>query len=141
MRQDSKLSTIQSWDKARRSYIIFTGPFKRAWAVKYVIDKIKSIIKDSEACFSCKCEFPVDAMHRDIFFLHVTIDGKKKQDVEACDSRIFSEIFRELESMGLQHNISQLSFPEGYLRIAYINVAELKEDVLRKSPHGMKKTA
>jgi len=138
MEQDSKLSTIQSWDKARRSYIIFTGQFKRVWAVKYVIDKIKSIVKDSEACSSCKCEFPIDAIHRDIFFLYVTIDGKKKQDIEACDSRIFSEIFQELERIGLQHSISQLSFPEGYLRIAYINVAELK-DVIRNSSHDKKK--
>lgn len=135
------MSTIQSWDKARRSYIIFTGQFKRVWAVKYVIDKIKSIVKDSEACSSCKCEFPFDAIHRDIFFLYITIDGKKKQDIEACDARIFSEIFRELESMGLHHNLSKLSFPEGYLRVAYINVAELSEDILRNSPHVKEKKA
>ena len=141
MGQDSKLSTIQSWDKARRSYIIFTGQFKRVWAVKYVIDKIKSIVKDSGACSSCKCEFPFDAIHRDTFFLYVTINGKKKKDIEACDSHIFSEIFRELEHMGLQHNISQLSFPEGYLRVAYINVVELNKDILRNSPHVKKKKA
>lgn len=133
------MSTIASWDKARRSYIIFTGQFRRVRAVKYIIDKIKSIVKDSGACSSCKCEFPVDAIHRDTFFLYVTIDGKKKQDIEACDSNIFSEIFRELEGMGLQHNISQLSFPEGSLRIAYINVADFKEDILRDSSHGKKK--
>jgi len=133
------LSTIQNWDKARRAYIIFTGPFKSVWAVKYVIDKIKSVVRDSEACSACKCEFPVDAIHRDTFFLYVSIDGKKKRDIEACDSRIFSEILRELESMGLQHDLSQLSFPEGYLRVAYINVADLKNDFIRESRHGKEK--
>lgn len=43
--------------------------------------------------------------------------------------------------MGLQHNVSQLSFPDGYLTIAYINVAELGDDILRDSPHGKEKKA
>lgn len=114
--------SIVKWDTARRSYILFMGQFKRASTVKYITEKIGSIIKNSEACETCKCGFPLDAMYQDTFFLYVTIDGKDKQNIEACDSHVFSELFRELESMGIRHRISHLSFPEGRLRIAYINV-------------------
>lgn len=114
--------SIAKWDTARRSYVIFTGKFKRAWTVKYITDEIKSIIKNSEACTTCKCDFPLDAMHQDTFFLHVTIDGEDKQNIEACDSHVFSELFSQLENLGIRHRVSSLSFPEGRLRIAYINV-------------------
>ncbi len=114
--------SIVKWDTARRSYVIFTGQFKRAWTVKYITDKIGSIIRNSEACETCRCDFPLDAMNHDTFFLYVTMDGKDKQNIEACDSHVFSELLRELESLGIRHRVSHLSFPEGRLRIAYINV-------------------
>lgn len=104
------------WDMARRSYILFTGQFKRVWAVKYVAEKIKSIVKNSEECATCKCNFPIDAIYGDTFFLYITIDGEKEQDVETCDSRIFGEIFKELESLGIRHRVSHLSYPQNSLR-------------------------
>jgi hypothetical protein len=117
-----ELSGLIKWDTARRSYVIFTGKFKRAWTIRYIIDKIKSAVENSEACATCRCDFPLDAMHPNTFFLYVTIDAKEKQDIEACDSHVFSELFRELESMGIKHRISNLSYPEGNLRIAYITL-------------------
>lgn len=117
----SKLS-ITKWDTARRSYVIFTGQFKRAWTVRYIADKVGSIIKNSEACETCKCDFPLDALHQDTFFMYVTLDGKDKQHMEVCDSHVFGELFRELESLGIRHRVSHLSFPEGRLRIASINM-------------------
>jgi hypothetical protein len=110
------------WDTARRSYILFTGPLKRAWAVQYIIDKIKSTLENSEACETCKFSLPLDVMHQDTFFLYVTIDSKDKKSIEACDSHVFSQLFRELERLGIKHRVTPLSFPEGRLRIAYINV-------------------
>lgn len=116
------MSDTIKWDIARRSYVVFTGQFKRIWAVKYVAEKIKSIVKNSEECAVCKCNFPIDAIYGDTFFLYITIDGEKEQDVEACDARIFGEIFKELESLGIRHRVSHLSYPRSSLRTAHVNM-------------------
>ena len=84
-------------------------------------------MKNSEACAACRCSFPVDAMQRDTFFLYVVIDGENKEDVERCDAHIFGEILKELESLGTEHRISRLSFPEARLKVAYVNVEAQKE--------------
>lgn len=101
---------------ARRSYILFTGQFKRVWAVKYVAEKIKSIVKNSEECATCKCDFPIDAIYGDTFFLYITINGEREEDIEICDSRIFGEIFKELENLGIRPRVSHLSYPQSSLR-------------------------
>jgi len=103
------------WDVARRSYILITGRSKRVWAVKYITEKIESTISNSKACGRCECDFAIDAVDRETFFWYAIINGENKQDVEACDSHIFGEIFRELETLGIEHRISPLSYPPGHL--------------------------
>jgi len=103
------------WDAARRSYILITGRFKRAWAVKSITEKIKSIISNSEVCMRCECDFAIDAVDKETFFWYAIINGENKRDVEACDSQIFSEIFKELEMLGMKHRVGRLSYPPGHL--------------------------
>jgi len=100
---------------ARRSYILITGRFRRVWFVKFISEKIKSIISNSEACMKCKCNFTIDAVDRETFFWYVIIDGEKRQDVETCDLYIFGEIFKELETLEVKHHVSSLSYPLGHL--------------------------
>lgn len=112
------------WDVARRSYILVTGRFKRVWVVKHIAEKVKAAIRNSSVCAGCECIFPIDAMEKDTFFWYVVINGKSKQDIEACDERIFGEIFKELESLGIKHRISRLSYPPGHFKIVSISEEE-----------------
>lgn len=115
------------WDTTRRSYIILTGRFRRTSFVKYIADKIRGFVKSSEKCVTCKCSFPIDAMQNDTFFFYVVIDGPNKEDVERCDAYIFSEVLKELESLGAEHRISNLSFPKEHLKVAYIDEEPKRE--------------
>jgi len=99
------------WDAARRSYILITGRFKRVWAVKFITEKINSVVSNSEACMRCKCDFAVDAVDRQTFFWYAIIDGESKQDVQACDTQIFGEILKETETLGIEHRVGRLSHP------------------------------
>ena len=117
-----KLGYPVKWDAARRSYILITGHFKRTWVIKYLSDKVKDAMKNSEVCAKCKCELPIDAVEKDTFFYYVVIDGQNKEDVEECDSYIFAQILKELESLGIKHRLSRLSYPPGQFEI--VNVSE-----------------
>ena len=112
------------WDVARRSYILVTGRFRRVWVVKFISEKVKEIIKSSEACKGCKCEFPIDALEEDTFFWYVVINGKNQEDIKACDKHIFGEIFKELEKLGIEHRITRLSYPPSHLKIIGISEEE-----------------
>ena len=103
------------WDATRRSYILVTGRYSRVWAVKYITEKVKSAIGNSEACKKCECEFVVDALGKEVFFFHTIINGGNKQEAEACDLHVFSEILKELEALKVKHRVGRLSYPQGYL--------------------------
>lgn len=109
------------WDVARRPYILLTGRFKGVWAVKYIADKVEEVIRSSEACAACKCDFPIDAMNRDIFFWYIIIDGENKQDIEVCDSHVFGEIFKELERQGTRHRVGRLSYSPSSLKVVGVS--------------------
>ena len=103
------------WDAARRSYILVTGRYSRVWAVKFITEKVKSAISNSEACMKCEYKFVVDSLGKEVFFWHAVINGGNKQDVEACDSHVFSVILKELETLGMKHRVGRLSYPDGYV--------------------------
>jgi hypothetical protein len=111
-------------DSARRSYILITGRVKRVWVVKFISEKVKEIIRGSEACRGCKCEFPIDSLDEDTFFWYVVINGKSQEEIEACDEHIFGEIFKELENLGIKHRITRLAYPPSHLKIVGISEEE-----------------
>ena len=77
---------------------------------------------NSEVCAKCRCELPIDAVDKDTFFYYVVIDGENKENVAECDAYIYAQILKELESLGIKHRLSRLSYPQGQFEI--VNVSE-----------------